>query len=228
MSYDWQTVNLVGITKPIGEQFEGNESAENLISYCARVSNKKNQGNFDTAPKLLKYLIDNNHWSPLETVSLVFEIQTTRDIARQILRHRSFTFQELSQRYSEQPDMFPDEMMREARMQDKKNRQSSFPTDNQMLIAQWTLAQQEIQKKALSVYKWALDSGIAKECARAILPEGLTMTTMYCQGTLRSWYHYCMLRMENGTQLEHQDIAKKCWEIIKQEFPIIDQIQSNG
>jgi len=216
MTYDWQKVKLIGIIKP-----EDGSTSEDLISYCARVSNPKNQDNYSTSGKLLKYLINNQHWSPFEMVFLTMEIETTRDIGRQILRHRSFSFQEFSQRYAESGEEFPDKDMRECRLQDMKNRQNSLETDNDMLRMNWLLAQTRVQEIALREYNWAIKAGIAKEVARSILPEGLTMSRIYMGGTLRSWITYIAMREKNGTQKEHQDIALKCKKIICEKFPAI-------
>jgi len=206
-------VSLVGMTQP--SVATGCHTANELIAYAARVSNPENQNNAETAPKLLKYLIKNAHWSPFEMVSVTMEIKTTRDISRQILRHRSFSFQEFSQRYAVSTEYIE----REARLQDPKNRQNSVETDNRDLREDWNMKQHEVINKAREVYEWALSKGIAKEQARAVLPEGNTETTLYMSGTLRSWVHYCELRMTNGTQKEHMDIAKQCWEVIKHHFP---------
>ena len=221
MTYDWQKVRLIALTKP-----EDGSKPEDLISYCARVSNPKNQENYATSGKLLRYLIKNQHWSPFEMVSATIEIETTRDIGRQILRHRSFSFQEFSQRYAEKGEEFPDKDMRECRLQDNKNRQNSLETDNDMLRMNWFLAQTRVQEVALREYNWAIQVGVAKEVARSILPEGLTMSRIYMQGTLRSWIHYCQLRMDNGTQKEHQDIAEKCWNILQREFPFLKELNN--
>jgi len=208
-------VNLISLSKPTA--YSECYTAENLVAYAARVSNPANQNNTKTAGKLIRYLIKENHWSPLEMVHLTIEIQTTRDIGRQILRHRSFAFQEFSQRYAVSENY----TTREARMQDKTNRQNSYETDNKELSEEWNMKQASIINKAKEVYHWALDNGIAKEQARAVLPEGNTETTMYMAGSLRSWVHYCDLRRSNGTQKEHMEIAEKCWEIIVQHFPQI-------
>lgn len=221
MTYDWQKVRLIALTKP-----EDGSKPEDLISYCARVSNPKNQENYATSGKLLKYLIKNRHWSPFEMVSATIEIETTRDIGRQILRHRSFSFQEFSQRYAEKGEKFPDKDMRECRLQDNKNRQNSLETNNDMLRMNWLLAQTRVQEVALREYNWAIQVGVAKEVARSILPEGLTMSRIYMSGTLRSWIHYCQLRMDNGTQKEHQDIAEKCWNILQREFPFLKELNN--
>jgi thymidylate synthase (FAD) len=206
-------VVLVGMTQP--SAVTGCHTANQLIAYAARVSNPSNQINDETAPKLLKYLIKNSHWSPFEMVSITMEITTTRDISRQILRHRSFSFQEFSQRYAKSSNFID----REARLQDNKNRQNSVVTDDRDLKESWNMKQHEVIRKANEVYEWALENGIAKEQARAVLPEGNTETTLYMAGTLRSWIHYYQLRSKNGTQKEHSDIAIKCWDIIKQHFP---------
>ena len=210
-------VRLVSVSKPVIEECS---SAEQLVAYCARVSNPTNQANHGTSGKLVKYLLDNAHWSPLEMVSLTIEIVTTRDIARQILRHRSFSFQEFSQRYAVAQDFVAD---REARLQDKKNRQNSIKSDDERLQDQWEAMQAVAKAAAKDAYQWALENGIAKEQARAVLPEGLTVSRMYMAGTLRSWVHYCQLRMDNGTQAEHREIAKACWQIVCEQFPSIGE-----
>jgi len=197
-----------------------------LVAYCARVSNPSNQANKDTAEKLIKYLIKNKHWSPLEMVHLTLEIETTRDIARQILRHRSFSFQEFSQRYAD-PTKDLDFVLREARLQDTKNRQNSIETDNLALQAFWEERQKRVIDEAKNAYEWAISNGIAKEQARAVLPEGLTVSRLYMAGTLRSWIHYIQLRSENGTQKEHINIAKACAEVIATVFPLSKELQTN-
>jgi thymidylate synthase (FAD) len=194
------------------------KSAEDLIVYMARVSNPNNQDNTQGNDKLIRYLIKNQHWSPFEMVSLVMEINTTRDIARQILRHRSFSFQEFSQRYADPTKELSFEL-RNARLQDYKNRQKSIETDDEELTNKWNLMQQSVINNAEHAYNWAIQSGIAKEQARAVLPEGNTQSRLYMNGTLRSWIHYCQLRMENGTQKEHAEIANECWDIIAAQFP---------
>lgn len=232
MSFDWQTCKLIGITKPNSEAilqyYEPGKTkeleAKDLIGYCARVSNPKNQENFTTSDKLLKYCMDNEHWSVFETVSITIEICTTRDIGRQILRHRSFSFQEFSQRYAEKGEAFPSDDYRECRLQDNKNRQNSLDTADEAIKLNWLAAQVKVEQIALEQYNWAIKAGIAKEVARCILPEGLTMSRMYMAGTLRSWIHFCLLRMGNGTQKEHQDIAKKCWNIIINEFDFLHNV----
>ena len=207
-------VNLIALSKPTA--YTDCYTAEQLVAYAARVSNPANQSNTKTAGKLVRYLIKENHWSPLEMVHMTMEIKTTRDISRQILRHRSFSFQEFSQRYAESETFIYD---REARTQDLKNRQNSVDCDDHGFQEQFTMSQKKVLDFAYKEYNKALDSGVAKEQARALLPEGLTGTTLYMAGSLRSWIHYCDLRMANGTQKEHMKIAKKCWEVIKQHFP---------
>lgn len=204
---------LIAITRPV---IEGCKSPEDLIVYCGRVSNPHNQSNYSTSQKLLNYLIRNKHWSPFEMVHLVIEVETTRDIGRQILRHRSFSFQEFSQRYSE---VLSKPILREARTQDTKNRQHSFEIKDNQLHGLWDQLQNEVLAISEQNYHKALNLGIAKEQARALLPEGLTSTKIYISGSLRSWIHYCWLRSGNGTQKEHQKIALECLEIIKKEFP---------
>ena len=208
-------VKLVSYSKPV---LEGLDTPTDLVAFCARVSNPSNQMNSDTAEKLIKYLINNQHWSPLEMASMCLEIETTRDIARQILRHRSFSFQEFSQRYAD-PTKDLEFVTREARLQDPKNRQNSIETTDYMLQYEWDTRQRQILDKIKANYKWAIDNGIAKEQARAILPEGLTMSRMYMNGTLRSWIHYIQLRSANGTQKEHRDIALECAKVIAEIFP---------
>tara|TARA_Y100000114_G_scaffold81667_1_gene75344 strand:+ start:11180 stop:11803 length:624 start_codon:yes stop_codon:yes gene_type:complete len=196
----------------------------NLVAYCARVSNPGNQNNNKTAEKLIKYLIKNKHWSPLEMANVCMEIETTRDIARQILRHRSFSFQEFSQRYAD-PTEDLNFVTRPARLQDTKNRQNSIEIPMEDSINHiWESYQEVIIERCKHAYDWAIQAGIAKEQARAVLPEGLTMSRMYVNGTLRSWIHYIQLRSENGTQKEHIDIAKACAEAIYQLFPLDDVI----
>lgn len=195
------------------------------IAYCARVSNPANQDNVETAEKLVRYLMKHKHWSPLEMVSVCLEIETTRDIARQILRHRSFSFQEFSQRYAV-ADLGVE--IREARLQDTKNRQNSieikgWTLNEQNLIEEWKRQQEDVMRAVEGAYDWALNNGIAKEQARAVLPEGMTMSRMYMNGTLRSWVHYIQLRSANGTQKEHRDIAIACAEAIKPIFPMIEE-----
>ena len=198
------------------------ENMTELVAFCARVSNPSNQTNKDTSEKLIRYLVKNQHWSPLEMVSMCLEIETTRDIARQILRHRSFSFQEFSQRYAD-PTQELDFVLREARLQDTKNRQNSIEVDDQLLQNEWYRAQQRVIYAAKREYEWAIANGIAKEQARAVLPEGLTVSRLYMNGTLRSWVHYIQLRSENGTQKEHREIALKCAEVIAKVFPMANE-----
>ena len=201
------------------EGFESNVNVQDLIAFCARVSNPSNQMNTETSEKLIKYLIKHAHWSPLEMVSACMEIETTRDIARQILRHRSFSFQEFSQRYAD-PTHDLDFVIREARLQDPKNRQNSIDTDDDRLQREWELRQNNVITEARMAYAWAIEHGIAKEQARAVLPEGNTVSRMYMNGTLRSWIHYIQLRSSNGTQKEHIEVAKACAEVISKVFPL--------
>ena len=196
------------------------DSLTNLISYCARVSNPKNQDNLETTNKLVQYLINHKHWSPFEMVNVCLEIVTTRDIARQILRHRSFSFQEYSQRYAD-PTKDLEFCLRECRLQDNKNRQNSIEFYDEEVINSWNDIQTELINISKSSYEHAISKGIAKEVARSILPEGLTMSTMYMKGSLRSWIHYCDLRMGNGTQKEHRLIAESCWQLLSEKFPTV-------
>lgn len=206
-------VRLVAISRPVAEDIPDSAA---LLAYCARVSSTANQSNHATGPKLLRSLIQRKEWSPLEMVSLTMEIATTRDIARQILRHRSFSFQEFSQRYA-QVDECP--VFREARLQDHKDRQNSLSNDDPALEQWWQDAQRGVSEQATTAYQEALERGMAKEVARVLLPEGMTPTLMYMAGTLRSWVHYCDLRCELKTQKEHRLIASKCWDIVLKEFP---------
>jgi len=218
-------VKLISYSKPARAMYdEGLTDMQELIAFCARVSNPSNQFNMDTSEKLIKYLVKNKHWSPLEMVSACIEIETTRDIARQILRHRSFSFQEFSQRYAD-PTKDLDFVVRDARMQDMKNRQNSVELDmanddDRRLAYQWEQMQKGVIDKAKEAYTWAVQHGIAKEQARAVLPEGNTISRMYMNGTLRSWIHYIELRAENGTQKEHRQIAQECAKIIAEVFPL--------
>jgi len=207
-------VKLIGVTAPVADH----NTAEDMIVYMARVSNPSNQNTTRDNDKLIRYLIRNQHWSPFQMVNIVMEINVTRDIARQILRHRSFSFQEFSQRYADPTKDLSFEL-REARLQDTKNRQNSIETDDTELQSEWQIKQINLIAEAKAAYDWAIEKGIAKEQARAVLPEGNTMSKIYMQGDLRSWIHYCQLRMENGTQKEHMEVAKECWEIIRDKFP---------
>ena len=200
-------------------------SATELVAFCARVSNPNNQMNSETSEKLIKYLMKHKHWSPLEMVSVCLEIETTRDIARQILRHRSFSFQEFSQRYAD-PTKDLDFEIREARMQDPKNRQNSIPTDDFSIKHQWEEMQKDIIRASRHAYTWAIEKGIAKEQARVVLPEGNTVSRMYVNGTLRSWVHYIELRGANGTQLEHIEIAHAVADVISNVFPLAEDFKN--
>ena len=221
-----QNVKVVAVSEPKILVEREAMSVNEFIAYVARVSNPGNQMNTETAPKLLKYLAKNSHWSPFEMVSICMEIDTTRDIARQILRHRSFSFQEFSQRYAD-PTKDLGFVTREARLQDTKNRQNSVETDNGQLHQDWADYQSTVLDEARIAYTWAIQNGIAKEQARAVLPEGLTQSRMYMNGTLRSWIHYCELRMENGTQKEHREIATMAWEEIIKIFPSLTDVLSD-
>lgn len=212
------SVNLIGITKP--SAYTGCNTPDELVAWTARVSNPSNQNNTATATKLVKYLINNQHWSPLEMVHISMEIKTTRDIARQILRHRSFSFQEFSQRYAD-PTKDLGFYFREARMQDLKNRQNSIEAEDPRLQEQWNQIQKQVIDTARKAHNWATEHGIAKEQARAVLPEGNTESVVIMAGSLRSWVHYCQLRMDQATQKEHRIVAEQCWEIIKQHFPSV-------
>jgi len=218
-------VELISYSQPSTElQAQGIDNAQELVAYCARVSNPSNQHNTETSEKLIRYLIRHGHWSPLEMVSVCLEIETTRDIARQILRHRSFSFQEFSQRYAVADVEFE---TREARLQDNTNRQNSILTEDEGLKKSWSQQQKLVQDYARSAYQWALARGIAKEQARAVLPEGMTASRLYMQGTLRSWVHYIELRSGHGTQLEHQHIAQACAQAIQPIFPMISEFVAN-
>ena len=219
-------VRLVSYSKPTIEfENEGITDVQELVAFCARVSNPSNQNNNETSQKLIKYLINNKHWSPLEMVTACIEIETTRDIARQILRHRSFSFQEFSQRYAD-PTKDLSFVLKEARLQDNKNRQNSIDTDNETLKSEWINKQKKLIDLSLKTYKWAIDNGIAKEQARAVLPEGNTVSRMYMNGTQRSWVHYIELRSSNGTQKEHMEIAKSIAKIISDIFPMMSDFSS--
>jgi thymidylate synthase (FAD) len=211
-------VKLISYSKP----YEMLGDAQDLIAFCARVSNPSNQNNTETSEKLIRYLIKHKHWSPLEMVSACLEIETTRDIARQILRHRSFSFQEFSQRYAD-PTKDLSFVLREARLQDTKNRQNSVENNNLALAAFWEERQMRVIREAESAYEWAIENGIAKEQARAVLPEGLTVSRLYMNGTLRSWVHFIELRSANGTQKEHQLIAIECAKVIAEVFPMASE-----
>ena len=216
-------VKLISYSQPTNTKaFDtGWRTLEDVVAYCARVSNPSNQNNTETSKKLLQYLIKHGHWSPFEMVSLCLEIETTRDIARQILRHRSFSFQEFSQRYAD-PTKDLSFTTREARLQDNKNRQNSIELDNESdLHYEWISKQEKLLETIKDTYKWAIDNEIAKEQARAVLPEGITMSRMYMNGTLRSWIHYIDLRSGHGTQKEHMKVARACADAIKPIYPMI-------
>ena len=214
-------VTLVSSSEPSKELVEqGIVNAQELVAYCARVSNPANQTNTDTSEKLIRYLIKNRHWSPLEMVSACLEITTTRDIARQILRHRSFSFQEFSQRYAVADLGFE---FKETRLQDTKNRQNSIEVDDESLQEEWEILQRNVASTSQVAYKWALDNGIAKEQARAVLPEGITTSRLYMQGTLRSWLHYIELRSGPETQKEHREVAEACAQALATIFPMVTE-----
>jgi len=220
-------VKLISFSAPSPEMPVEIEDAQDLIAFCARVSNPSNQLNTDTSEKLIRYLVNHKHWSPLETASACLEIETTRDIARQILRHRSFSFQEFSQRYAD-PTKDLDFVLREARLQDKTNRQNSvelmgLTLTEQNLIEQWRWKQQEVISAAQHAYEWAINNGIAKEQARVVLPEGNTVSRLYVNGTLRSWLHYCELRTGPETQKEHRQVAIECAKVIAKVFPMANE-----
>ena len=220
-------VKLISYSK--ASEFETYEDGgllnlQDLIAFCARVSNPSNQMNKETSEKLIKYLIKHQHWSPLEMVSACMEIETTRDIAHQIVRHRSFSFQEFSQRYANPAEFGNQFVPREARLQDNKNRQNSIETVDTDLIGQWIIKQNEVINVARQAYEWAIENGIAKEQARVVLPEGNTKTKLYMNGTIRSWVHYIDLRGANGTQKEHMEIAHSCAKVVATVFPIIDKL----
>jgi thymidylate synthase (FAD) len=226
-------VKLISYSQPSVEmKDEGLFDAQDLVAYCARVSNPSNQLNTDTSERLIKYLIKHKHWSPLEMVSVCLEVETTRDIARQLLRHRSFSFQEFSQRYAD-PTKDLSFTIRDARLQDEKNRQNSIELDvlnnleHRELSRAWTEYQQQVIRASRDAYEWAIRNGIAKEQARAVLPEGLTVSRLYVSGSLRSWIHYIEVRADESTQLEHREIAVACADVIAKIFPMISNITDN-
>jgi len=228
------TARLISYSQTDKDSLVVGEDIQELIAYCARVSNPANQANHETSEKLIKYLVKHKHWSPLEMVSACIEIETTRDIAHQIVRHRSFSFQEFSQRYAEPSAMGNEFTVRECRLQDTTNRQNSIEIENDPSIQQdaktveiitdWQRKQHGIINQAKQVYEWAIANGIAKEQARAVLPEGLTKTRLYMNGTLRSWVHYIELRSENGTQKEHMQVAQACAKEIAKIFPLMEKL----
>ena len=220
-------VKLISYSQPQDKKWLPGEinagDLQELIAYCARVSNPSNQNNTATSQKLLRYLAREKHWSPFEMVSACLEIETTRDIARQILRHRSFSFQEFSQRYADPTKDLDISQLRDARLQDTKNRQNSLETTDTDLKLEWLKKQAEVVASAKNSYTWAIENGIAKEQARAVLPEGTTGSRLYMNGTLRSWMHYVELRSSNGTQKEHRDVAIECGKVLSTIFPIMEE-----
>jgi len=222
-------VKLISYSKPSREMYDGGLiDIQELVAFCARVSNPSNQFNTETSQKLIRYLVKHKHWSPLEMVSACLEVETTRDIARQMLRHRSFSFQEFSQRYADPTEEISDTfVIREARWQDTKNRQNSIEVDKtdeaqRLLAIEWERAQKRVLFAVEREYKWAIANGIAKEQARAVLPEGLTVSRLYMNGTLRSWIHFIELRSSNGTQKEHMLVAQECAKVIAEAFPLVN------
>ena len=222
-SGETMNVKLISYSQPVKGEKDVGENIQDLVAYSARVSNPANQANHETSEKLLNYLAKHKHWSPFEMASACLEITTTRDIARQILRHRSFSFQEFSQRYAEQTEF---SNFKEARLQDSKNRQNSFETEDVDLKLDWLKQQSEVALTVKKAYEWALEKGIAKEQARAVLPEGMTTSTMYMNGTLRSWMHYIELRSGVETQKEHREIAIECGKVLEKIFPLMKKITS--
>lgn len=222
------SARLISYSQAPKNAFIGLDTAQDLVAYCARVSNPSNQMNNETSEKLIKYLIKHAHWSPLEMVNACIEIDTTRDIAHQIVRHRSFAFQEFSQRYANPEEMGDMFVIREARLQDTKNRQNSIEVEDEALQAKWELVQKDVIQSAKEAYDWAIKNGIAKEQARAVLPEGNTKTRLYMNGSLRSWVHYIELRSANGTQKEHMDIAVACAKVIAEIFPLAEELVNEG
>jgi thymidylate synthase (FAD) len=220
------SAKIIAVTDPWIETKDGHMTANEFIAYVARVSNPSNQMNTESSSKLLRYLAKHKHWSPFEMVDVVMEINTTRDIGRQVLRHRSFSFQEFSQRYAD-PTKDMGFVMREARLQDTKNRQNSIETDDESLQEEWDDYQSALLDEARIAYVWAIQNGIAKEQARAVLPEGLTMSRMYMKGSLRSWIHYCQVRTDPSTQKEHRELALDAWNQIVEAFPSLDSVLSD-
>jgi thymidylate synthase (FAD) len=219
-------VRLISHTIACADDMGDVAKMNDLVAFCARVSNPSNQYNMETADKLIGYLVKWKHWSPFEMVNVCLEIETTRDIARQILRHRSFSFQEFSQRYADPVKELTFEM-REARLQDQKNRQNSIEVSDDNLQTAWNIHQQNMIDQAKRAYEWAINNGIAKEVARAVLPEGLTTSRMYMNGTLRSWIHYIDIRSDKATQKEHRMIALECAKVIAEIFPLINNFSHN-
>lgn len=216
-------VRLIAYTQPVENEIIGLDNVQDLIAYCAKVSNPQGQADLSTSESLLNYLIKHQHWSPFEMATATVEIETTRDIARQMLRHRSFAFQEFSQRYADPRDMENTFVLREARLQDTKNRQNSVEIDDPALSGEWRMRQQDIIDSAKEHYQWAIGRGIAKEQARVVLPEGLTVSRLYAQGSIRSWIHYVQLRSGHGTQKEHMALAVEIGKAIAKIFPMIGE-----
>lgn len=214
---------LIAYTQPVENEIIGLNDVQDLIAYCAKVSNPKGQADLSTSESLLSYLIKHKHWSPFEMASATIEVETTRDIARQFLRHRSFSFQEFSQRYADPQDMDESFVIREARLQDTKNRQNSIDVEDEKLAAEWRMRQRDVIDLVKRHYNWAILNGIAKEQARAVLPEGNTVSRLYAQGSIRSWIHYVALRSANGTQREHMDLAVEIGKAISKIFPMIGE-----
>lgn len=212
---------LIGYTQPLSQAIEGLEDVQDLVAYCAKVSNPKGQMNLETSGKLLNYLIKHKHWSPFEMASATIEVETTRDIARQFLRHRSFSFQEFSQRYADPEALVDQFVLRDARLQDTSNRQNSIDVNDITLDTAWKMKQERVIFEARNAYEWAIENGIAKEQARVVLPEGNTASRLYVNGTIRSWIHYVELRSSNGTQKEHMELAREIGGAISQIFPMI-------
>jgi thymidylate synthase (FAD) len=220
-------VRMIAYSQPPKDTMIGIDDVQDLIAYCARVSNPSNQMNNETAEKLINYLAKHKHWSPFEMASATLEIETTRDIARQMLRHRSFAFQEFSQRYADVRDMDSQLVIRKARLQDQKNRQNSVITDDVKLHDAWEVHQRAVWQRAMQAYNWAIENGIAKEQARAVLPEGNTPSRLYMQGTIRSWIHFIDLRSGNGTQMEHMEVAREVGKAITEIFPLTQNYINN-
>jgi thymidylate synthase (FAD) len=218
---------LIAYTQPVENEIIGLNDVQDLIAYCAKVSNPKGQADLSTSESLLSYLIKHKHWSPFEMASATIEVETTRDIARQFLRHRSFSFQEFSQRYADPQDMDESFVIREARLQDTKNRQNSIDVEDEKLAAEWRMRQRDVIDLVKRHYNWAILNGIAKEQARAVLPEGNTVSRLYAQGSIRSWIHYVALRSANGTQREHMDLAVEIGKAISKIFPMIGERQND-
>lgn len=218
---------MIAYSQPPKDTMIGIDNVQDLVAYCARVSNPSNQMNSETSEKLINYLAKHKHWSPFEMASATLEIETTRDIARQMLRHRSFAFQEFSQRYADVRDMEETMVVRKARLQDQKNRQNSVITDDMALHNSWEVHQRAVWQRAMDAYNWAIENGIAKEQARAVLPEGNTPSRLYMQGSIRSWIHFIDLRSGNGTQMEHMEVAREVGKAITEIFPLTTNYINN-